>query len=68
MEEGMNKTNILEAQSEARRFIKACDKALERLRKDNYDYFIVGTSESGACRRASMDLSRALSKLRDSKL
>jgi len=60
----MNKSNIKEARDQAKRFIDTCNDAIWRLDKDGYDFFIVGVAESGACRRASMDLTRALAKLR----
>jgi len=62
----MNKSNIKEARDEAKRFIKACSMALYRLERERRSYFLVGVAESGACRRASMDLTRALAKLRKS--
>lgn len=55
--------NIEEAVAEAKRFIKKANAHLDRAKKDKY-YYLVGTKESGACKRASLDLTRALSKMR----
>lgn len=47
---------------EALRFLRIAEPALERLHTDNYAKY--GSRETGACRRASMDLTRALAELR----
>jgi len=47
---------------EANRFITIAGKARERLSKDRYAQF--GCRETGAVRRASMDLSQALVDIR----
>ena len=64
----MTDEGIKRAVSEAKRFVKAAEKALG----DRYDYTVgdhrfQGRTEgkaSGACRRASMDLTRALAEMR----
>lgn len=51
----------------AERFITAADSADNRLGEvaiDIYDHNVVGTKETAAARRASMDLTRALAQLR----
>ena len=48
---------------EAERFISAAKLARKRLRDDPYAP-ITGCKETGAARRASMDLTRALAELR----
>ena len=59
------------AYREAQRFIRRCDTLFECLHKyeegidkaqNHYLYF--GSKESGAVRRASMDLTRALAEMR----
>lgn len=58
---------IARARSEALRFIARCDELIERHAKDE-DFRrymeIVGFKETAAVKRASMDLSRALSEMR----
>lgn len=49
--------------AEAARFVVIARKAKERLKSDKYAS-ITGSKETGAARRASMDLTRALSELR----
>ena len=52
----------------ANRFSEAASDAIDRLQregvKDDNDTLIVGTKETGAVRRASLDLTRALADLR----
>jgi hypothetical protein len=59
----MNSVKIKAAVAEAKRFIAAA-KALEdrREKRDLYDF--QGCRESGAVRRASLDLTRALADMR----
>lgn len=57
----MEGKKVKEAVSEAKRFIS---RAAEWLALDNQYKTISGTKEGGALRRASMDLTRALSKMR----
>lgn len=58
---------IARARSEALRFIARCDELIKRHAKDE-DFRrymeIVGFKETAAVKRASMDLSRALSEMR----
>jgi hypothetical protein len=59
---------VLEAKAEAERFLERVEVLMERHAKDGRfsQYFdIVGSMEMGAVKRASMDLSRALTKLRN---
>ena len=46
---------------EAQRFIKAAEVAIEKISEEEYFY---GGKESAAARRASMDLTRSLVKIR----
>lgn len=59
---------ICRARHEAERFLARCEELIERLEKDEHfrEYFEagVGFKEMGAVKRASMDLSRALTELR----
>lgn len=58
---------IARARSEALRFIARCDELIERHAKDEgfRKYMeITGFKETAAVKRASMDLSRALSEMR----
>ena len=58
---------IARARHEALRFIKRCDELIERHAKDEHfrRYMeITGSKETAAVKRASMDLSRALSEMR----
>lgn len=57
----MKDTDVKEVVSEAKRFLA---RAQEWLKLDNQYKDITGTKEGGALRRASMDLTRALSKMR----
>ncbi len=58
----MTKEKLFEAMTEARRFLKKGEEALKRFKEDKYAEF--GTKETGAVRRASMDLTRSLAELR----
>ncbi|PZU95506.1 MAG: hypothetical protein DI527_00425 [Chelatococcus sp.] len=49
--------------AEARRFIRLATAARQRLQEDGHGN---GSKESGACRRSSMDLTRALADVRRS--
>ena len=57
-----------EAIQEAKRFILKAEASLRALkdRSNNRLVYISGSKETGACKRASMDLTRALSNLRRS--
>lgn len=58
----MNIETIIQAIDEARRFIEAAKAAEKRLKVDKFA--ALGSKETAACRRASMDLTRALARLR----
>lgn len=59
----MNLDKLNVAVAEAERFIIIAKRAQKRLREDHYAP-ISGSKETGAARRASMDLTRALAELR----
>ncbi len=61
----MNKAEILAAKEEARRFVTAANDRLKEL-DDGSSYHFIGSPKSGALRRRSMDLTRALSAMRQS--
>lgn len=59
---------LKEAIAEAKRFIKVAEKV--SIKRSNYNpkvSFLTGPKETGAARRASMDLTRKLAELRGSK-
>ena len=60
----MNKSTIHNAVESAKRFIRAASIAAEELAAANCARYILGTKASGACRRASLDLTRALAEMR----
>ena len=61
----MNKTKLQVAIIEAKRFLAKAQAATVRMEVDKEMTFTFqGTKEDAACKRASMDLSRALSDLR----
>ena len=62
----MEKTTIAAAEKEARLFLARVRTLKEKMRGDRFALY--GCKESGAVRRASMDLTRALADLRRSKL
>ena len=51
-----------EASSEARRFLVKCERALEEVRNQSYSGY--PTVHFSAAKRSSMDLTRALAKVR----
>ena len=56
---------IKEAKAEAKRFLKRCEEwEAQQGRKDDFGHRIDTPKESGAVRRASMDLTRSLANLR----
>jgi len=66
----MQKINIIEAEQEARRFlkrIKALKDSQEMTNEKTYNFrvFTDPSKETGAVKRASMDLTRALAKMRN---
>lgn len=58
----MTENQIQVARDEAQRFMIISYHALERFKKDKM--IGLGSKETAACRRASMDLTRALSEMR----
>ncbi len=60
----MTSDGIADAIAEARRFLKAAEAALAELDADDSRGYWAGTKISAACRRASMDLTRALARMR----
>lgn len=62
----MNADTFEAARREAERFIEACNSLSRTITTNHgeWDWPITGTKETGAVKRASMDLSRALSALR----
>jgi len=62
----INEESIKLAISEAQRFIGACRKAQKRIKEGGFSW--MGCRESGAVRRASMDLTRILADLRSRKV
>jgi hypothetical protein len=55
---------IRRAVTEAKRFLAAAHDGLEEMKEEGHDYWTVGTRKSGALRRASLDLTRALADMR----
>lgn len=71
----MTPDNVTEAYRQAKRFMQAVDalnsaELLAREERDRLSYYVPspysGTALSGAVRRSSMDLTRALAKMRKS--
>jgi hypothetical protein len=60
----MTDDKLKAAQAEAERFIAAARTLRARRKKDEWLSDWQGCRESGACRRASLDLTRALAGLR----
>jgi len=58
----MNQDSLLLAIFEAKRFIAKANAAVQKLESDKYAHF--GSKETAAAKRASMDLSRALTEVR----
>lgn len=56
----MNHQKLITAIAEAERFLERARDA----QNNPHEYDFVGTKYTGACRRASMDLTRALADLR----
>ena len=61
----MNRDTFNEAMRTAQRFVEACNRLAVTLTDNTGDWSwpISGTKETGAVKRASMDLSRALSAM-----
>ena len=64
----MNRDRIEKAKAEARRFLEAIENAEDTCpvynRYAGHISFIVGTKATGAIRRTSLDLTRALAEMR----
>lgn len=63
----MTRDKLRLATEAAQRFLIAVEPARDRLLEQTlhpYDHNVVGTKETAAARRASMDLTRALAQLR----
>lgn len=63
----MNFAAIETAEAEAQRFLECVERLRQRLDADKAmanSFYITGCKESGALRRASMDLTRALTEMR----
>jgi hypothetical protein len=60
----MTKQTIALAENQAKRFIVWANKAYEELEQSGSGQYIVGTKTSGALRRQSMELTRALAEMR----
>lgn len=58
----MNADSLKNAIEETHRFLSKAVRAQQRLKDDKYAY--AGSQETAACKRASMDLTKALAKLR----
>lgn len=58
--------NIQHAKEEAQRFLKKAEEVERRFYKEGHRMFLCGCAETGALRRSSLDLSRALSMMRKS--
>lgn len=58
----MTPEKLREAMAFAKAFTAAAEAAIKRIEEDGYN---VGTLQSGAARRASLDLTRCLAKLRN---
>ena len=61
----MNEETVREAMYRAQRFIDSGKAVMARYRQEGIGGCVFdGCAETGACRRASMDLTRALAELR----
>ena len=60
----MNTKTINAARAEAKRFLRALDEMQHAAQIEGNSYVTYGSKHSGAVRRASMDLTRALADLR----
>lgn len=63
----MSSSRLTLAIREANRFILAAETLAKELEESGKSYVLTGTRKSGACRRASLDLTRALADLRRDK-
>lgn len=61
----MTKISLLNAIIEAERFIRKAQEAKEAIERNNLAIHLgFGCKETAACRRASLDLTRALAQMR----
>ncbi len=60
----MNANDILEAEQEAKRFLQRVGELRAAGALTNNPSYLYGSAASGAVRRASMDLTRSLAKMR----
>ena len=61
----MNRVNVLAARAEAKKFIERCDQLINAADLTNSPtFFYPLRTETGALRRQSMELTRALATLR----
>lgn len=60
----MNRKTVKAAVEEARHFLQRASAYEARLDREDVSYEFCGTAESAALRRASMELTRALAKMR----
>lgn len=64
----MKTEEIKKAVEEAKRFINAAERCIEARKKTyksgDYEFTLNAPKESGACRRASLDLTRQLAEMR----
>ena len=60
----MNTTTISRAQTEARKFLSRSSLLLSVMERDGDKVIVSGTCYSGALRRASLELTRALAEMR----
>ena len=60
----MNNAKITAAVREAKRFLDKHKEFAESLTQTHNGYGVFGSKQSGALRRASMDLTRALAEMR----
>ena len=60
----MTRKNLTNARAEAKKFLRAAQKMETRYETEPASTFLPVCRESGAVRRASMDLTRALADLR----
>jgi hypothetical protein len=60
----MDVWDLAEAIAESERFLIKAREAVSRIRETGEGPLVCGTKETGAARRASLDLTRALANLR----
>jgi hypothetical protein len=60
----MRPSTVILARTEAERFLRKADALLGTLEAGYKDYGFSGSKQSAACKRASLDLTRALAVMR----